>query len=82
MTRPLDYETQKKHSFLVVAQDSASDARMGTATVEVNVLDVQDSMPIFDPLTYKGAVREGVKDVGILKVHVSWLFWIANMTLN
>ncbi|XP_041363172.1 uncharacterized protein LOC121378881 isoform X2 [Gigantopelta aegis] len=69
VSRPLDYETQKTHTFLVVARDSASDSRMGTATVEVNVLDVEDSMPIFVPSTYQGTVREGVKDVGVLKVH-------------
>lgn len=69
--QPLDYETQRVHYFLVLARDNAVDSRTGTATVTVNVQDVQDSVPIFTETNYAVSVPENnVVSQSILQVVV------------
>lgn len=69
--QPLDYESQRTHYFLVLARDNAVDSRTGTATVTVNVQDVQDSVPIFAEPNYAVSVPENnVVSQSILQVVV------------
>ena len=55
----LDYETQKKHQFKVVATDSGALRQFsGYATVIINLQDVNDNDPIFTKLIYNVNVKE------------------------
>ena len=57
-TRTLDYEAQSQYVLIVEAIDSPVDRRTGTATVTINVLDVQDSIPIFTEVSISTSVNE------------------------
>ena len=50
--RMLDREVEDTVTFTVLAIDNDVDLRTGTATVTINVLDVNDNPPIFSPLTF------------------------------
>ncbi|EDO46418.1 predicted protein, partial [Nematostella vectensis] len=56
--RPLDFETNPTHSFLVVAQDSGNPARNGTARVIVELTNVNDNAPRFSQSLYNVFVAE------------------------
>ncbi|KAH8268497.1 hypothetical protein KR026_007890 [Drosophila bipectinata] len=45
--KELDYETLNEYKFVVTAKDGAPDARLGTASVTVMVLDLPDEVPKF-----------------------------------
>ncbi|CAH0553168.1 unnamed protein product [Brassicogethes aeneus] len=66
--RPLDYETQKEYSFVVTAKDGALDPRIATATVSIEVIDVEDEVPIFKKLEYVAEVPENMPDFFITNV--------------
>lgn len=46
----MDFETRNKYELVVEAIDHASSPRSGTTVVNVNVLDVSDNPPIFEPI--------------------------------
>ena len=48
----LDREVNNSVTFRVLAIDNDIDTRTGTATVTINVLDVNDNPPMFSPLTF------------------------------
>ena len=50
--RMLDREVEDIVTFTVLAIDNDVDLRTGTAIVTINVLDVNDNPPIFNPLTF------------------------------
>lgn len=50
--RALDYETAKQHNFTVEVTDGGPSPRVGRAFVIVNVLDLQDSEPLFEQSEY------------------------------
>jgi hypothetical protein len=54
---PLDRELAAQHSIAVLAVDAGSPPRTATATVNVNVLDVDDERPRFDKPYYALQVR-------------------------
>ena len=54
----MDYETQSQYILIVEAIDSPIDRRTGTATVTINVIDVQDEIPIFVQVTVSTTVNE------------------------
>ncbi|XP_071088268.1 protocadherin-9-like [Haliotis cracherodii] len=56
-----DRETLNKMTFIVKAVDHSSDPRTGTATVTVNILDVNDNKPFFPPTPFKFRVPEDLK---------------------
>lgn len=58
----LDYETQKEYQFVVTARDNAPDSRLATASVTVNIIDIEDEFPIFHRTTYEAVVPENVPD--------------------
>jgi hypothetical protein len=65
----------QEYKFVVTAKDGAPDPRIATATVTVEIVDVDDEVPIFHLTSYEAQVPENVPDymvtqvkVGILKV--------------
>ncbi|KAH1012859.1 hypothetical protein HUJ05_011939 [Dendroctonus ponderosae] len=60
--RPLDYESQKNYQFVVTAKDGAPDPRIATATVAVEVEDVEDEVPVFREESYEALVPENAAD--------------------
>ncbi|XP_061390699.1 cadherin-99C [Musca vetustissima] len=46
-SKALDYEKQNEYRFVVTAKDGAPDARLGTASVTVQVRDLPDEVPKF-----------------------------------
>ena len=56
--RPLDYETSRSHTFVVVAQDAGSPVLNGTARVEVTLQNVNDNPPRFLQAFYNEFVTE------------------------
>ncbi|CAH1132181.1 unnamed protein product [Ceutorhynchus assimilis] len=60
--RPLDYESQRSYQFVVTAKDGAPDPRIATATVAVQVEDVEDEVPIFKDEKYEALVPENMAD--------------------
>ncbi|XP_030756707.1 cadherin-99C [Sitophilus oryzae] len=60
--RPLDYETQKGYQFVVTAKDGAPDPRIATATVAVEVEDVEDEVPVFRDEKYEALIPENMAD--------------------
>lgn len=67
-TRPLDYEEQKSYQFVVTAKDGAPDARLATATVTIQVLDIEDELPIFNRPEYEATVPENMPDYFVTDV--------------
>lgn len=66
--RPLDYENQKEYQFVVTAKDGATDPRIATATVSVEVIDVEDELPVFQVSQYEANVPENMPDYFVTKV--------------
>ncbi|CAH1118837.1 unnamed protein product [Phaedon cochleariae] len=66
--RPLDYEKQKDYHFTVTAKDGAPDPRIATASVSIEVIDVEDEVPIFPVPKYEATVPENMPDVFITQV--------------
>ena len=58
----LDYEKQQEYKFVVTAKDGAPDARLGTASVTVQVMDVPDEMPKFIETEVRVKVPENIPD--------------------
>lgn len=64
----LDYESQSEYKFVVTAKDGAPDPRIATATVTVNVIDIEDELPIFHRLEYKAIIPENMPDTFVVQV--------------
>ncbi|XP_075213856.1 cadherin 99C [Lycorma delicatula] len=64
----LDYESQKEYRFVVTAKDGAPDPRIATATVTIQVTDIEDELPIFHLTTYEATVPENVPDYIVTQV--------------
>ena len=56
---------------MVTAKDGASDPRIATATVTVEVVDVDDELPIFHLTSYEADVPENMPDYVVAQVKVS-----------
>ncbi|KAG8223913.1 hypothetical protein J437_LFUL001993, partial [Ladona fulva] len=65
---PLDFETEKEYRFVVTAKDRAPDPRIATATVTVEVVDIDDEVPTFHLLSYDSTVPENVPDYMVTQV--------------
>ncbi|XP_018318616.1 cadherin-99C [Agrilus planipennis] len=66
--RALDYEKRQNYQFVVTAKDGAPDPRIATATVVINVIDVEDELPIFDNPVYEATVPENTPDYFVTDV--------------
>lgn len=57
----LDYESHRRKIFDVFAVDNSKvDQRTGTATVQINILDINDNAPDFTATRYAFRIREGL----------------------
>ncbi|XP_068596844.1 protocadherin gamma-A11-like [Brachionichthys hirsutus] len=56
--KALDKETARSHSLLLTAVDGGKPARSGTMAIIVNVLDVNDNMPVFAKDLYAAVLNE------------------------
>ncbi|KAJ4436897.1 hypothetical protein ANN_17029 [Periplaneta americana] len=64
----LDYEKQREYRFVVTAKDGAPDPRLATATVTVEVVDMDDELPIFHLTSYEAQVPENMPDYIVTQV--------------
>jgi len=60
----------QEYRFVVTAKDGASDPRIATATVTVEVVDVDDELPIFHLTSYEAQVPENMPDYIVTQVKV------------
>lgn len=59
--RPLDYEESRSHSFVVEAVDQGHPPLSGTATVQIQVLDLNDNYPVIkEPKPRRGVASLSV----------------------
>ncbi|XP_067103284.1 protocadherin alpha-8-like isoform X4 [Osmerus mordax] len=58
LQKPLDKETKRSHRLLLTAIDGGKPARSGTANIIVEVLDVNDNMPVFTQDSYSVMLNE------------------------
>ena len=67
----LDYETQNQYLLIVEAADGAIDRRSSTVTVTIQVLDVEDNVPVFVRTLYEVSVPENSNTALVTTVTVS-----------
>ena len=60
----------QEYRFVVTAKDGAPDPRIATATVTVEVVDVDDELPIFHLTSYEAQVPENMPDYMVTQVKV------------
>ncbi|XP_046907556.1 protocadherin alpha-3-like [Hypomesus transpacificus] len=58
LQKPLDKETKRSHTLLLTAFDGGKPARSGTANIIVEVLDVNDNIPVFTQDSYSVMLDE------------------------
>ncbi|XP_042275784.1 protocadherin alpha-8-like [Thunnus maccoyii] len=56
--KPLDKETARSHRLQLTAVDGGKPARSGTIDIIINVLDVNDNMPVFTKDSYVAVLNE------------------------
>ena len=69
-TQTLNREMRASYQFLVVARDRGTQSRSGTATVIMQVMDVNDQPPVFHQARYEVAILETSEPQVILQVKV------------
>uniref|UniRef100_A0A4W3JTN0 Cadherin domain-containing protein n=1 Tax=Callorhinchus milii TaxID=7868 RepID=A0A4W3JTN0_CALMI len=60
LEKPLDRERVHVHQLLLTAIDGGTPARSGTVQIIIQILDVNDNVPVFDQSVYKVSLRENV----------------------
>ncbi|XP_026186763.1 protocadherin alpha-8-like [Mastacembelus armatus] len=60
LLKTLDRETKKSHKLLLTAIDGGKPSKSGTAEITVNVLDVNDNMPVFTGDSYSVHLDENI----------------------
>ncbi|KAM6953780.1 protocadherin alpha-3-like [Aplochiton taeniatus] len=58
LQKPLDRETIKSHRLLLTAIDGGKPPKSGTMVIMVDVLDVNDNMPVFSKDSYSARLKE------------------------
>ncbi|XP_070819425.1 protocadherin alpha-8-like [Chaetodon trifascialis] len=72
LLKTLDRETKKCHKLLLTAIDGGKPSQSGTAEITVDVLDINDNMPVFNEETYSVFLEENAPiGTTILKVNAS-----------
>lgn len=68
ITNPLDYESQTMHVLTVRATDSVT-GTFSEASIEIEVEDVNDNVPVFSHLTYNVNISEGLPvDTSVIQI--------------
>ncbi|CAB0008571.1 unnamed protein product [Nesidiocoris tenuis] len=70
LTARLDYEEVQHYIFVVEAEDGGKPALSSTVSVYINVLDINDNSPLFDPMSYSNELFENAT-IGTSVVTVS-----------
>ncbi|KAL7395476.1 hypothetical protein ABVT39_017495 [Epinephelus coioides] len=58
LNKSLDREKKSVHNLFLTAMDGGNPVKSGTSKITVNVLDINDNVPIFENTFYKIAVQE------------------------
>lgn len=68
----MDYERTPSYVFNVWARDGGVNPHLAVVQVTINVIDVNDNAPIFQPNSYTFSVEEqrSPRDVGTVKVGI------------
>uniref|UniRef100_A0A8C4W6H8 Desmoglein 2 n=1 Tax=Gopherus evgoodei TaxID=1825980 RepID=A0A8C4W6H8_9SAUR len=85
----LDREEQSSYTFTVEARDRDGDKTglATTCTVKIQILDVNDNIPVLERQTYEGSVEENRANVEVMRLQVSDKDekfsdnWLANFTI-
>uniref|UniRef100_H2ZGK9 Uncharacterized protein n=1 Tax=Ciona savignyi TaxID=51511 RepID=H2ZGK9_CIOSA len=70
LNKPLDRETVPSYQLEIVAIDDGAERMSSTATLHLQILDVNDNPPIFDQNQYSAAIPED-SQVGLIVVPVA-----------
>ncbi|XP_050346930.1 cadherin-related tumor suppressor [Nymphalis io] len=70
LTARLDYEETQHYILVAQAQDNGHPSLSGTVTVYINVIDLNDNAPMFDPMSFSNEILEDVP-IGTSVVTVS-----------
>lgn len=70
LQKPLDRETSRKHKLVLTALDGGRPPKSGTMEIIVDVLDVNDNMPVFTQEVYSVTLKENVP-VGTTVIQVN-----------
>ncbi|XP_065199574.1 protocadherin-like wing polarity protein stan [Planococcus citri] len=57
-TKPLDREVNSKFQFQIIARDNGNPPKSATTSVVINIQDVNDNDPVFNPKNYEAVVSE------------------------
>jgi hypothetical protein len=72
LTEPFDYEREKEYKFKILATDNGWPTLTGTCVVKLNILDINDNLPIFERQEYEYRIDEGVTPgTRLVRVHAS-----------
>nr|XP_061793129.1 protocadherin gamma-A12-like [Nerophis lumbriciformis] len=72
LQKPLDRETHPHLSLKLIAVDGGTPQRSGTVNIEINVLDANDNVPIFNQSVYKTNVIENtMKGTSVIAVNAT-----------
>ncbi|XP_026186762.1 protocadherin alpha-3-like [Mastacembelus armatus] len=58
LQKPLDREAKSSHKLVLTAMDGGNPPKTGTVEIHIDVLDVNDNMPVFTKDTYSAVLRE------------------------
>ena len=68
----LDYETEKSYSILVRVSDNGAPTLSSTATIKLEITDINEYSPAFDEISYVHTVSENfVSSVAIIRVQAT-----------
>uniref|UniRef100_A0A673KQY0 Cadherin domain-containing protein n=1 Tax=Sinocyclocheilus rhinocerous TaxID=307959 RepID=A0A673KQY0_9TELE len=70
LQKPLDRETSRRHKLVLTALDGGRPPKSGTMDIIVDVLDVNDNMPVFTQEVYSVTLHENVP-VGTTVIQVN-----------
>uniref|UniRef100_A0A674DR19 Protocadherin alpha-C2-like n=1 Tax=Salmo trutta TaxID=8032 RepID=A0A674DR19_SALTR len=70
LLKPLDREAMKRHTLLLTAIDGGKPPRSGTVEIVIDVLDVNDNMPVFVKESYSVTLNEN-SPIGTTVVQVN-----------
>ena len=72
IVEPFDYENEKEYSFKILATDNGWPPLTGTCIVKLNIMDVNDNLPVFERHEYEYRTDEGVTPgTKLVRVHAT-----------